>query len=213
MGKGLIKDRVGQKFGRLTVLKLSDRRTLHQTVIWICRCDCSNIKEIPANDLAMGKTKSCGCLKREIALAQVAKLTKHGQCYSRIYKRWAGMMRRCYDSSKENFNLYGGRGISVCKRWHSFEKFYKDMGEVPFGMTLDRIDTNGNYEPSNCRWATPKQQSNNRTNNKIIEWNGQKKTLSQWATDIGMSINALWARFDHSWGVEKALTTPLRVRR
>jgi hypothetical protein len=120
------------------------------------------------------------------------------------------MLRRCHDPKNHKFPIYGGRGISVCGRWACFDGFLADMGEKPQGMTLDRIDVDGNYEPANCRWASPKVQANNRTSNRLIGWRGETKTCSVWADALGISFVALRMRLHRGWSVDRAFTEPLR---
>ncbi|MFA6790412.1 MAG: hypothetical protein WCR65_02440 [Parcubacteria group bacterium] len=124
---------------------------------------------------------------------------------SPTYRTWHHMRERCYKKNCKKFDYYGGRGISVCKCWDKFENFYKDMGEKPKGMTLDRIDNNGNYCKENCRWATYKEQANNKSNNRIIKYNGEKKTLSQFADDFGIKQNTLLYRIKRGWNIKRAL--------
>ena len=142
--------------------------------------------------------------------ASKGKIT-HRMTGTKIYKRWGGMLRRCQNSNAPNYHLYGGRGIKVCKRWQKFENFYKDMGNFPDNCTLDRIDTDGNYEPSNCRWATPEQQSNNMRNNHNLTFKGKTMSLTQWARKIGMNYQTLQMRLDfYKWPLERALLTPVK---
>ncbi|WP_250125499.1 hypothetical protein [Chroococcidiopsis sp. CCMEE 29] len=122
------------------------------------------------------------------------------------------MIRRCVDINDISYKNYGGRGISVCERWrNSFPAFLQDMGECPDGYEIDRIDVNANYEPSNCRWATGKQQARNRRNNHNITYKGRTQCLTAWAEELGGSVKTLYNRFHHGWGVEKALTTPFKT--
>lgn len=154
-----LKDLTGQKFGRLTVLGRAankGRRTM-----WECLCDCGNVKNIVADSLQCGKSRSCGCLKRDISENPAI---KHGYAGSAIYVAWVSMKQRCFNSNHPGYKDYGGRGVTVCDRWadDGFINFLKDMGNRPDGLTLDRIDNDGNYEPSNCRWATQEQQNINK---------------------------------------------------
>ena len=152
-----------QKFGRLLVLRrggtyISPCKTAVSKK-WICRCDCGNITEVIAAHLREGRVKSCGCLQRERA-AQAA--TKHGMSNTKVYWVWSQMRDRCTNANSRDYPYYGGRGISVCERWLKFENFIADMGVPPSGLTLDRKDNDGNYEPGNCRWATRAEQTTNK---------------------------------------------------
>lgn len=156
---------LGQRFGRLIVIDLAERRGPHGRSLWLCRCNCGEqIAAYPEN-LRSGNTKSCGCWHREIDRAFHL---RHGEADRRNgkvtteYRSWCAMLARCNNPNNHAYDRYGGRGIRVCKRWLKFENFLADMGRRPLGLTLDRINNDGGYKPSNCRWATPKQQANNR---------------------------------------------------
>ena len=151
-------DITGKQFDRLTVLKrtTSDQRGEAR---WICRCECGNETIVLGSNLRSGKTRSCGCLRFE--LPQGASHPKHGAYKTREYSSWQHMRRRCLDQNNDKFHRYGGRGITICERWNSFENFLADMGRRPPGLTLDRINNDGNYEPGNCRWATSEEQASN----------------------------------------------------
>ena len=156
-------DLTGRVFNRLSVLsyagytRVPSGRKQH---FWLCECECGNVKHINSGALSAGITKSCGCRRSAVSKA---KATKHGAYGTPTHNTWRGMKQRCFNAMHRAFEYYGGRGISVCDRWNdSFDSFLSDMGERPDGMSLDRINNDGNYEPDNCRWATPKQQANNR---------------------------------------------------
>lgn len=149
---------VGEKFNRLMVVSRSENRG-DGRAYWNCICDCGGINIAAANDLKSGHTKSCGCLNDEI---RQSKPVKHGHNKTRTYISWCSMWARCTNKKLKSYEYYGGRGIGVCDRWKDFGLFLQDMGERPEGRSIDRFpDNDGNYEPSNCRWATPKEQRAN----------------------------------------------------
>jgi hypothetical protein len=198
------RDITGQTFNRLTVVCITEMRRRGEYA-WLCNCSCGGQTTLLAYLITSGRVMSCGCLGKNNL---PRKMPKHGMATTRVYKAWAGIKDRCRNPKSTAYHNYGGRGITVCERWASFEAFISDMGPRPPGASLDRIDNNGNYEPSNCRWATPEEQGNNRRNNHRIEYNGETKTISEWTRVMGISFKVLAGRLERGWPVDVALTAP-----
>lgn len=204
------KDLTGQRFGRLTVL---ERAGGGHSVTWKCQCDCGGMAIVSSSHLTHQDTKSCGCLRKEATSKQFRThgAATHGK-RSREYNIWLAMHDRCNNKNNTAFNDYGGRGITICERWeNSFESFLADMGHCPKGHTIDRIDNDKGYSPGNCRWATYKQQNNNRRDNIHISFRGQTLTIPEWSERTGISAGAIRQRLKTlKWSIERALTTPAR---
>lgn len=203
-------DLTDQTFGKLTVIALGSKNK-YGTLKWICQCSCgSNPKEVFGTSLRNGHTKSCGCLQKVI---QAERKTKHGMRKSSTYHCWTAMIQRCVNINNPGFKDYGARGITVCDRWlNSFENFLEDMGEKPRGLSLDRIEVNGNYEPSNCRWASDKEQSRNKRNNVLLNFNNKTQCLTDWAEELGVSRHMIEGRLRRGWDPQKALATPPKTK-
>jgi hypothetical protein len=199
-------DLVGQKIGKLIVIKQTGKNK-GGNYKWLCLCDCGKETVIRGGDLRNGHTKSCGCLKIE-------KITIHGCSIKSkkfgTYTSWEGMNQRCNNPNHKYYFYYGGRGIKICKRWRKFPNFLKDMGERPIRYQIDRIDNNGNYCKSNCRWVTRKQQARNKRNNHLIFYGGKTQCISAWSEEMGISEDVLRNRFERGWLIERALITPVQ---
>lgn len=156
----LFVDISGQRFGRLTVLSLAGQAK-DGRFRWLCRCDCGTYTIVRGPKLRSGRTQSCGCLKLDRKGTKNPNF-KHGLSFSPEWHSWDSMIQRCENLKHTSYKNYGARGIKVCDRWHSFENFVSDMGRRPSGHTLDRINNDGNYEPGNVKWSTPKEQAGNR---------------------------------------------------
>ena len=197
----------GAKFGRWTVLREAPRYSNKGRRLW-CRCDCGTERVVAIGSLKRGLSTSCGCFLAEWT---AAKSTKHGSAgrgqKTREYVCWESMRRRCRRPKDKSYPRYGGRGIAVCERWDSFENFLTDMGAKPGPeYSIDRIDPNGNYEPSNCRWSTVATQANNQRSNRLIEFRGERLTLMEWSRRTGINRSTITRRLDLGWSVEDALT-------
>lgn len=198
---------VGQRFGRLTVIKyLPGGIGRHARAL--CQCDCGKQCTPFVGNLKRGLTRSCGCLNDE---TRVIVNTKHGMTESPEHHVWATMIQRCTNPNHGAYPHYGGRGINICQAWLRFEQFLADMGPRPsMGHSLERKNNDGNYEPGNCKWATRKEQCRNRRSNRVIEYQGESKTLAEWAELYGLQQSTLSARIRYGWPIHRALTAPLR---
>lgn len=206
MGKFI--DITGQKFSRLTVVDFSHLNK-HKSAVWNCICDCGTKKQINGTSLRKGYIKSCGCLRDEVA--KVFHKT-HGMVKTNPYYTWAGMKHRCNKETSNKWKSYGGRGITYDPKWETFEGFLEDMGESwQEGLSIDRIDVNGNYCKENCKWSTRKEQMNNKTDNHYITYDGRIQTMTQWARELGMKDHTLSNRLCKGWSIERAFTQPIKT--
>jgi hypothetical protein len=182
---------IGETFSRLTVVETAGVR--NEKRMWKCRCECGSLVVVPTGSLRSGNSKSCGCLKIE-------RQTKHGQWQTRTYHIWQAMLNRC--RQEQHAYYYGDK--TVCPRWRDFTNFIADMGEAPDGMSIDRIDNDGDYTPDNCRWATQTQQTRNTRRRKEYEFRGERHSLIEWAEKLGVTHELLRGRIRRGWRFEDA---------
>lgn len=197
-------DLTGRKFGMLKVIEKSGIYISpcgSRSSLWRCRCECGRETTVMGYYLTNGHTKSCGCLK-------VDSSTTHGMSKTRVYKIWSDMITRCYRKCHGSYKDYGGRGITVCDEWrNSPEKFieWAFINGYSDELSIDRIDSNGNYEPSNCRWATRKEQANNTRRNHRIVYNGKTQTLKQWAEELGISYKMMTGKIHSGYSLDEII--------
>lgn len=195
-------DFIGRRFTRLVVVQFAGYKGVSSRARrpqFRCLCDCGIEVVRGYQSLHSGASKSCGCLTRELR-------TTHGGTKTPVYQVWHAMHSRCENPKDPGYKNYGARGITVCQRWSDFAAFRDDMGRRPPGGTLERNDVNGHYEPGNCRWATQREQANNKRTNRVLTLNGESRTIADWARLIGVAHSRIWYRIEHGWSVEEALT-------
>lgn len=206
--------KTGDKVGRATVIGPAFRVRLGSnkaTSVAVCSCECGSVFVAQLQYLANGTTKSCGCLRTSMI---VSRSKTHGYCETnrRLYRIWHGMQRRCNDRTNRTYKNYGGRGISICEEWSEVGPFveWALLNGYEDGLTIDRKDTNCNYEPSNCRWITNERQQNNRRDNVVLHVFGESKTAADWSRDERCKVkhNTLQYRILRGWSHERAITTP-----
>ena len=206
---------IGSKHGRWLILAEAERDKNGQRQ-YLCRCDCGTERVVRKFPLLYGKTLSCGCLVVEVVSSVNVRRTRHGHAkdnrVTKEYRAWAGMKSRCYDPKLSDYGIYGGRGITVCERWRdSFEHFLQDVGMCP-GVgrewSIDRIDSNGHYEPGNVRWATAKEQSNNTRANRLLTVDGITANVVQWSEMTGINRGTIQHRLNRGWSESDAVKTP-----
>ena len=203
-------DIIGKRFGKLVVESYAELRG--NSSYYNCICDCGNHKVIRGKSLVRGDSTSCGCKRAEVARA---KATTHGMTNTTLFHIWSTMKQRCYYKKKDGYAHYGGRGITVCDEWkNDFMTFYNWAMSNGYSddLSIDRIDVNGNYEPSNCRWATIEEQSNNKRYSHYITYQNETLTIAQWSKRLGLPDNIISHRIKSGWSVEEALTTPVKAK-
>lgn len=216
-------DRIGEVIGRLTIIDIApdrfDKRGKPRQY-WVCRCECGAVKEIRNDGLNGKRTMSCGCLQRDRASQINRGRTdgfKYGDSRERIHNIWYLIKFRCEDPASPSFHNYGGRGIRMCEEWSDGITGYFKFKEWSLnngyreGLSIDRINNNGDYSPENCRWVDTYTQGNNKRNNVLIEYGGRTQTLSQWARELGVPTKNLHNRIRVlGWDIERAFTQPYR---
>lgn len=192
------------KFGKLTVIGRDSSNSKSGNAKWICRCDCGNVVSVVGSKLRNSHTTSCGCNRKSEKAG--------GHSKERLYITWYGMHRRCYNQNHDRYRWYGAKGILVCSEWHSFSTFreWALINGYTDELTIDRINSSGNYCPENCRWVDMKFQANNRSNNRIIEIDGTSYTVSQLADEYGLSQYTVFNRLYLGWDTRRIINTPER---
>lgn len=205
----------GMSFGLLTVIDRAANKICasgKMISVWNCACKCGGSKTASAKDLRSGAVKSCGCYKKERKRRRnVATRERHGMCGSPTYQSWASAKTRTTDENNRSYPRYGGRGITMCPRWaESFMEFYRDMGDRPPGMSLDRIDNDGPYSRENCRWSTPAEQARNRRSTVLFRIGDREMSLTEWSKVSGIAEPRIWKRINKlGWPVERAVFEPI----
>ena len=196
-------DLTGKRYGSLTVIELAVDEPGKKKK-WLCKCDCGEKCIVAGSNLQSGNVKHCKKCGNAIS---AEKKIKHGMTRTKIYYVWRGMLNRCERPEVRFYDDYGGRGIKVCEEWHDPEKFFEWARNSGYkeGLQIDRIDVNGNYCPENCRWITQLKNANNKRNNKIIEHNGERKTLAEWARFYGVNYKNLSKNMNHGYTLEEAV--------
>ena len=200
MGK-LFKDLTGKRFGNVVAIKRAENK--NNRVAFLCRCDCGTEFVTLSQNLVNGWTKSCGFLNREKASQRVSKRnTTHGCSHTRLHDIWKNMRSRCLRTYSTAYKNYGGRGIKICKEWNDFKTFRDWAYENGYSeeLTIDRVDVNGDYTPENCRWVSAEKQANNKRTNHFVEHNGERKTISEWAKELGFPYSKLKYRIQKEMG-------------
>ena len=192
-----------QNFGRLKVTNEAGS-SLSGQYMWLCECSCGNTLTVRGGDLVNGTTKSCGCLRKEVATLHN---TSHGHTGSPTYHVWEAMLSRCRNPSNPNYFDYGGRNIFVCERWYKFENFLEDMGEKPEGLSIERTDNNSGYSLDNCVWASMTTQARNRRSTRNLTYRGETLCVAAWADKLELKRDVLYTRLRRGWSVERTLGT------
>lgn len=206
---GKLHDLTGQVFGRLTCIQRAGRSSKYNA-LWECECTCGNKVVVNSNNLIQSNTKSCGCIRHEILLQRVS---SHNLSDTRLYEIWWGMKKRCFNPNCHAFKRYGQRGITICKEWLDFKTFYDWalLNGYSKDLTIERINTNGNYEPGNCKWIILGKQVRNTRTNVLVTYQGETHCINEWAEILNIEKGTLWSRINRlGWDIEKAFNKPIR---
>ena len=201
-------DMSGRRYGKWTVMQRVENSKNGQAM-WLCKCDCGTEKVVCGSNLRSGASRSCGCERNSYFSALYG---VHYKEPKRLFSIWSNMKSRCTNPNNNSFQNYGARGIKICNEWlHDFVAFREWALQNGYSdnLTIERIDNEGNYEPTNCRWATAEEQSNNRRNNVLISHNGETHTLNEWSKIIGVKKSTIESRYSRGWSEDRILTEPL----
>lgn len=209
-------DRIGKKFGRLTILSYNPKNHRGR---YVCQCECGKIKEVDSSQLVSGRIRSCGCLARELTSQRSIGnkySSKHQKNKTRLYQIWLDMKQRCYNPKQKVYKWYGAKGIKICDEWldsyTTFEKWCLENGYSET-LTIDRINSKGNYEPNNCRWVDTKTQARNKKSTILITHNGKTQCLKDWCIELNKNYPTIVNRIHNGWQPKAALLVPKNIRR
>lgn len=201
----------GKIFGKLKVIRRVENNK-RGIAVWACMCSCKNKTLVYVNGVSLrnGNTKSCGCLQKERTRERHI---KHGKTNTKTYYIWYTMKKRCENENHISYKYYGARGIKICNRWsNSFKNFLEDMGECPFGHSLDRIDNSKNYKPNNCKWSTRYAQNRNRISNIFIKYKGEELCFKDWAKRYKINYNTAFTRYYRGWSFKEIMEIIPRIK-
>lgn len=200
---------INKKYNKLTILSISKNNSDIKMIKVLCKCDCGNEKIVYLNNVIRGLTKSCGCIRKKNGYKQGTNNKTHGQSKTKLYKLYKNVINRCYKKNHERYKYYGGKGIKVCDTWlNDFESFYNWAYANGYkqGLSIDRIDNNGNYEPNNCRWVDMSIQSTNKRNTVYLTYNNKTQSMKQWADELGLNYDHFKYRIrDKNMTIDEAI--------
>ena len=206
---------IGKRFGRLTIIDFEHAKPPYRGWMWVCKCDCGNVRTLMVTDVKQGKTRSCGCLHDEVCSEKASKFKHSVKDHKRLYSIYNGIKKRCYNENEPRYKDYGARGITMCEGWLNettgFDNFveWSSSNNYNENMTIDRIDVNGNYEPANCRWVSLVEQSLNKRETKWVDYKGEHVQLIVLCERLGVTYDTVHDRiYKRGWSVEDAIEKP-----